>query len=331
MLRTQALCLLALVGLIASAGPIQASSFDMSQIYTIDAGHSYVGFQIKYMGFAKVRGRFSGVTGTVRYDASAPAATSATVRMEVESLDTDHEWRDKDLKSDQWFDAVAFPAMTFSSRRTVETEIGFDLIGDLTIRDVTREVRLVMDEFSGAIQDVRADTQVIFVGRAEIDRKEFGVMGDRWSQVKEGIVGVDSMVEIELTVLGKRINAPNFRNRIRNQERPAGKVYAVVASDGVAAGLTAFDALLAADPERVDERVLNTVGYMLLKEGRVDDAERVFEANSRTFPAVSELHVALAEAYVTKGEIERAKESYGIVLRADPHNVAAVEVMRHLD
>ncbi len=121
MLRTKSFCLLALVGLVATAVSGQASEFDMSQIYAIDAGHSYVGFQIKYMGFAKVRGRFSGVSGTIRYDDSNPTVTSATVRVDVESLDTDHEWRDKDLMSDQWFDVEAFPAMTFSSRKAVKT------------------------------------------------------------------------------------------------------------------------------------------------------------------------------------------------------------------
>lgn len=331
MLRTRSFCLLALVGLIASAVSGQASDFDMSQMYAIDAGHSYVGFKIKYMGFAKVRGRFSEVSGAIRYDDSNPTMTSATVRVDVESLDTDHEWRDKDLKSDQWFDTEAFPAMTFRSRKAVKTDAGFDLLGELTIRDVTQEIRIEMDEFSGVIKDIRADTQVIFVGHTEIDRKEFGVAGDRWSKVKEGIAGVDSKVEIELTVLGKQINEPNFRNRVRDQEKPQGKVYAVVASDGVNAGLTTFDAVLAEDPDKVKKGVLNTVGYMLLKEGRTDAAVTVFQHNCLSFPDAGDLHAALAEAYVVKGDINKAKESYRIALRSDPNNVNAVEVMRHLD
>lgn len=331
MLRTRCSHLLAIVGLFATAVSGQASDFDMSQIYALDAGHSYVGFKIRYMGFAKVRGRFSEVAGTIRYDPSDPTKTSATVSIVVDSLDTDHAWRDKDLKSDQWFDAEAFPVMRFRSTTAVETDIGFDLIGELTIRDVTREIRIVMDEFSGVIQDVRADTQVVFVGRTEIDRTEFGVKGERWSRVKEGIAGVDSKVEIELTVLGKRINEPNFRNWVKDREKPQGKVYAVVASEGVEAALRAFDTLLADHPDEVGKRVLNIVGFMLLKEGRTDDAVTVFQYNCKTFPTAADLHVSLAEAYVVQGEIEKAKASYLIVLHSDPENVTALEVLRHLD
>lgn len=331
MSRVGSICLFALLGLRATIVSGQASGFDMSQIYALDAGHSYVGFKIKYMGFAKVRGRFAGVSGTIRYDDSNPTRTSATVRIDVGSLDTENATRDKDLLSDQWFDAEAFPAMTFSSTQAVETDAGFDLIGELTIRDVTREIRIEMEEFSGVMQDIREDIQVIFVGHTEIDRTEFGVKGERWSKVKEGIAGVDSKVEIELTVLGKQIKERNYRNRIKNQARPQGKVYAAVASDGVKAGLTMFDALLAEDPDEVHPGVLKVVGYMLLKEGRTDDAVAVFHHNCQSFPDAADLHAPLAEAYVVRGDLEKAKENYRIVLRNDPDNVVAVEVMRHLD
>jgi polyisoprenoid-binding protein YceI len=331
MSRTSSVCLFGLIGLAAAAVQSRASAFDMSQIYTLDAAHSYVGFQIEYMGFAKVRGRFPEVSGAIRYDAEDPTMTSASVRVEVASLDTDNDWRDKDLKSDQWFDAEAFPVMTFRSTQAIPTDVGFDLVGTLTIRDVAREIRLAMDEFSGVIEDVRADTQVVFVGHAELDRKEFGVMGDRWSQVKEGIVGVDSKVEIELTVLGKRINAPNFRNRVSQLEKPQGQVYAAVAAESVAAGLARFDALRAAEPDHITQRVLDTVGSMLLKEGRTEDAIAAFTHNCRTFPDAAELHAALAEAYAVRGDIEAAKEHYGIVLASDPGNVTASEVMRQLE
>lgn len=329
--RAKSFSLLALLGLLAIADSSQASDFDMSQIFELDAGHSYVGFKIKYMGFAKVRGRFSEVSGAIRYDDSNPSMTSATVRIGVESLDTENAMRDKDLLSDQWFDAETFPAMTFRSTKAIETAVGFDLVGELTIRDVTRVIRIEMSEFSGLMEDIRADTQVIFVGHTVIDRKEFGVKGERWSQVKEGITGVDSKVELELTVLAKQINERNYRNRVKDQERPQGKIYTFVASDTVDAGLTAFDALRAEDPDKAHPGVLKVVGKMLLKEGRTDDAVTVFEHNCQSFPDVADLHLSLAEAYAVQGDIERAKKNYEIVLRSDPENVIAIEVMRHLD
>lgn len=311
------------------SGPALSRQFDMSQIYTIDTAHSYVGFQIKYMGFAKVRGRFTDFSGTVRFDDQDATRTSATVRIAVASLSTEHEWRDKDLKSDQWFDAETFPTIKFQSTRSEKTDIGFDIIGNITIRDVTKEVRLVMEEFSGVMGDIRGDSQVIFVGRTTIHRKEFGVKGDRWSRVKEGITGVADEVEVELTVLGKQINEGNFRNWVRDVEKPQGKVYQTISETGVSAGLQEFDAMLSEG--ELTAGVLNAVGYMLLKEGRVDDAVTVFARNIEAFPDMGDLHDSLAEAYAVKGEFQRAAENYRLALESNPDNVNAVEILRHLE
>lgn len=309
----------------------RSADFDMSQIYPIDRGHSYLGFSIKYMGFAKVRGRFSGFSGTIRFDENDVSATSVTVRIDVNSLSTEHDSRDKDLKSDQWFDADQFPDITFRSQRAEKTARGFDVVGELTIRDVTKEVRIVMDEFSGVIADIRDDTQVIFVGHTTIRRKEFGVKGDRWSRVKEGITGVADEVEIELTVLGKQINEPNSRNFVRNTERPPGRIYKAITENGVAKGLEIFAELEKASESEIKPRVLNTVGYMLLKEGRVDDAIVIFLHNIDAFPKHPELHDSLGEAYAVNKDWKRAAESYQIALEGDPSNVNAVEVLRHID
>ncbi len=331
MLRTLTNSLLTLLGFLAIAYASQASDFGMSQMYVLDSGHSYVGFKIKYMGFAKVRGRFSGVSGSIRYDDSNPTMTSATVRIGVESLDTDNARRDEDLLSDQWFGEETFPGMTFRSTEAIKTAAGFDLVGELTIRDVTREVRIEMTEFSGLMKDIRGDTQVIFVGHAVIDRTEFGVQGERWSKVKEGITGVDTKVELEFTVLAQQINEGNYRNRVKNQERPQGKIYTIVTSDGVNAGLKAFEALRAENPQRAHPGVLKIVGKMLLKEGKTDDAVEVLEHNAQSFPNETDLYLPLAEAYAVQGDLEKAKRSYEIVLRSDPDNVIALEVLRHLN
>lgn len=325
--RKRLVGLAAFAWLVASAG--WAGEFDVSQIYSIDRGHSYVGFSVRYMGFAKVRGRFADFSGTVRFDERDVSATSATVKIGVESLDTDHDLRDRDLKSDQWLDVAEFPAITFQSRRVEPTSAGFDLVGELTIRDVTREARLVMDEFSGVMRDTREDTQLVFVGHTTLLRKEFGVMGDRWSQVKAGITGVADEVEVELTVLAKRVNEPNLRNFVRDTARPPGRIYGVIAEDGLEKGLETFDTLRA--EREIRPGVLRTVGRVLLKDGRVDDAIAVFQHNVEAFPDRPDLYNFLGEAYAVQQDWKRAAECYRKVLAGDPTNVNALEILRHLD
>lgn len=325
--RKWALALAALAWLVS--GGARASDFDISQIYSIDRGHSYVGFSVRYMGFAKVRGRFADFTGTVRFVGGDVTATSVTVRIGVDSLDTDHDLRDRDLKSDQWFDAAEFPSISFHSKRAEPSPAGFDVVGDLTIRDVTREVRIVMDEFSGVMRDIRDDTQLVFVGHTSISRKEFGVMGDRWSKVKAGITGVADDVEIELTVLAKRVNEPNLRNFVRDPERPPGRVYRAISEDGLEQGLATFDELRKADGD-IRPGVLRAVGRMLLAEGRVDDAIAVYRRNIEAFPERFDLYNSLGEAYAAKQDWQRAAECYEAVLAGDPGDVTAREVLRHI-
>lgn len=317
---------------ISHSTAVHAGDFEMSQIYTIDSAHSYLGFQVKYMGFAKVRGRMAGFSGTIRFDESDPTRTSVTARIPVEGLSTDHEFRDKDLKSVNWFDAEAHPDIDFQSKRAVASGNGFDLVGDLTIRGTTREVRLEMNEFSGVMKDIRADTQIIWTGTTVVDRKEFGVAGERWSAVKEGITGVESQVLIELTILAKRINAPNFRNRVKDSERPQGRVYKTLSESGLEAGLTEYDAMRAGDTEkRLGAWCLNVVGQMLLKEHRIDDAITVFKRNAELYPGNGELYQSLGEAYAYKGDLESARENYTVALEIDPRSINAVEILRHLD
>lgn len=187
-------------------------NLSMGQFYPIDAGHSYLEFSIKYMGYAKVKGRFSEFSGMFRFDENNVINTSVTLIIKTESIDSDLEFRDNDLKSENWFDAKKFPAIIFKSKKVSTTKAGFEVTGDLTIRDVTKEVTLHMDPPSGVLKDVRGDAQVIFTGVTSLNRNDFGVEGKRWSAVKEGITAVDSEVKIEFSILGKQLKAANFSN-----------------------------------------------------------------------------------------------------------------------
>ena len=95
----------------------QDKSFSIDQIYPIETSHSYVGFSVKYMGYAKVKGRFAKFNGSFRYDADNLENTSVSFSIDTESIDTDIEFRDRDLKSDNWFDVEKYPKITFYSTK----------------------------------------------------------------------------------------------------------------------------------------------------------------------------------------------------------------------
>ncbi len=188
-----------------------------------------------------------------------------------------------------------------------------------------------MHDNSGILSDTRGDNQIILTGSLVVDRNDFGIKGERWSKVKEGIAAVAAEVEIELTVLGKRIKEANFRNWVRDTNKPPGRIYKIISESGTETGLAEFTKMRQDAGRKINPNTLKVAGYMLLKEGRTDDAIVVFERNVNTFPNNATLFDSLAEAYATAGQFKKAAENCRKVLDLDPHNANAIELLRHID
>jgi polyisoprenoid-binding protein YceI len=164
--------------------------------YSIDTAHSEIGFSVRHMMFAKVRGQFKSWTATIAYDAAAPAKTSLQVDVDVASIDTREEKRDAHLRSDDFFSAEKFPKLSFRSKYVEPAGSGrFKLVGDLTIRDNTREVTLDVEQTGGG-KDPWGNQRLGFTAKATINRSEWGL---KWNQALEaGGVLVSDKVEIEV-------------------------------------------------------------------------------------------------------------------------------------
>ena len=166
--------------------------------WAVDGAHSSAGFAVKHLMISTVRGRFAGVSGTVEFDPSDLSTGQARISIDTASIDTRDEKRDAHLKSADFFDVASFPAITFVSRR-VQAVKGerFQLVGDLTIKDVTREV--VLDVESNGLQaDPWGGQRAGFSARVAINRKDFGL---GWNVALEaGGVLVGEEVKITLDV-----------------------------------------------------------------------------------------------------------------------------------
>lgn len=309
----------------------QENGFDINQIFPIERSHSFIGFSIKYMGYAQVRGRFEQFNGSFRYDEKDVSKTSVSLSIDVNSIDTDLDFRDKDLRSDQWFDVEKFPNITFTSSKAVQTDNGFNLTGNLTIKETTKEVSIAMSPASGVLTDTRGDAQVIFGGKLTLNRKDFGVTGERWSKLKEGITAVADEVAIEFTILGKQIKARNFSNWVRNTDRPQGMLYKTINDEGIDAAFKQFDALKADPESKLNANALNIAGYMLLKENRLGEALQVFRKNMDAFPEDANVYDSYAEALARNNDIVNAIIYYQKVIEMKPDNINVKEVLRHLE
>ena len=164
--------------------------------WQIDPAHTEVGFAVKHLMIATVRGRFADVKGTLRWDPADPASAVVDVTIGVGSVNTGNAQRDAHLRSSDFFDVERFPGMTFQSRRIdVLPDDELRVIGDLTIRDVTREVILLVKR-EGLIQDPWGSRRAGFSANLRIKRSDFGIT---WNQLIEaGGVAVGDEVRISL-------------------------------------------------------------------------------------------------------------------------------------
>jgi polyisoprenoid-binding protein YceI len=104
-------------------------------------------FAVKHMMVSTVKGRFHGVEGTLRIDEASPEASSIEAAIDVASVDTGVEQRDAHLRSDDFFNAEQFPKISFRATKIEPAEKGptWKVAGDLTIRDVTRKVKIILN------------------------------------------------------------------------------------------------------------------------------------------------------------------------------------------
>jgi polyisoprenoid-binding protein YceI len=167
--------------------------------YQIDTAHTYAGFTVEHMMVSDVHGAFSDVTGTILFDAAKPADTKADVSINTASVDTRLQKRDDHLRSPDFFDAVKFPAMTFKSKSVKNPSKGtFQLVGDLTIRGVTKEVVLDVKGPTPEYKDPWGNTKIGFSATGKINRKDFGL---NWNQALEAggvLVGEEVAITIEV-------------------------------------------------------------------------------------------------------------------------------------
>ena len=166
--------------------------------WEIDSSHSSVHFSVRHLVIAKVRGTFARWSGTVDAPDGDFSKATVAVTIDASSIHTGVEQRDAHLKSPDFFDVAQYPELRFVGRRVQpRSKAEIDVIGDLTIKGVTREVVLRVEQH-GEAKDPWGNLRTAFTARTAIDRKDFGLT---WNQTLEsGGVMVGDRVDIEAEI-----------------------------------------------------------------------------------------------------------------------------------
>ena len=164
--------------------------------FVLDAAHTRVGFAARHLMVSKVRGSFTGVAGEITV-AEDPTESSVSATIETASINTGQPDRETHLRSADFLDVETYPEMTFRSKRMSDRAgAEFTLVGDLTIKDVTREVELHV-EFDGVTMNPWGKEVAAFTAKTEIDREDFGMTWNVALETGGVLVGKKVTIEIE--------------------------------------------------------------------------------------------------------------------------------------
>ena len=169
--------------------------------WVIDPAHTEVNFTVRHMMISNVRGQFQKLSGTIEFDEANPAATTVDVQIEAASVNTKEEKRDAHLKSPDFFDAAQYPYLIFKSRRVEVTDASHArLTGDLTIRDVTKEVALEV-EYNGSAKSPWGTINAGFSAKTSLNRKDWGLTWNVALETGGILVGDQVNISIELEIV----------------------------------------------------------------------------------------------------------------------------------
>lgn len=166
--------------------------------WQIDPAHSHAAFAVKHMMVSTVRGQFKDVAATLNFDPENPANASVEATIQVASVATGADDRDNHLRSADFFDVETFPAMTFKSTRVeLDGDTVAKVYGDLTIRDVTREVALDVELLGTGTNPY--GTQVAgFEASTRINREDFGLTWNVALETGGILIGKDVKIELDV-------------------------------------------------------------------------------------------------------------------------------------
>ncbi len=168
--------------------------------WNLDKSHSKVGFSVSHMVITDVEGNFKDFDATVTTTGEDFSTAKIDFTAKTASVYTENEKRDNHLRSDDFFNAEKYPNLTFKSKSIKQvSDNKYKLTGDLTMRDVTKEVVLDV-KFNGIIKDMSGNTRAGFKITGELNRMDYGLKFNALLGTGDAVVGntVELIINVEL-------------------------------------------------------------------------------------------------------------------------------------
>lgn len=303
-----------------------------AELYETDLAHSSLEFNVSHLGLTNVRGVFHDWNAALLYDEAHPTHSSLTVVVRVASLDTGNGSRDRDLRSDHFFDVETHPRAVFQTTSIEPRGEGFLARGLLTIKGVSREVAIPFRRTGRFDSPTGHSTQLGFTGELTIERADYGVVQEGGILEKKGAIGKTARIEIQLAAIRLHPAALPFRGAEAGPASIGPELLDAARAAGPSAAVARLDAALRSDPptRAVSQGELSKAEARLFAAGDTATALEVQRRWTEARPTDAEAHLELGEALLAAGEREEAVAEFRRALRLAPFEPRAVERVRQL-
>src|ERR1039458_10137835 len=199
MLKVQRIGLVSAAALLASLSALAQTSN-----WNIDPNHSTAQFTVRHLAISNVTGNFTKVAGSVVLNDKDITQSQVSASIDVNSINTRVEARDKDLKSPNFFDVEKYPTIEFKSKRIVSSDGKLQMIGDLTIHGTTREVTLDVDGPTPEMTDPWGNSRRGISATTTINRSDFNLVYNNLLKTGEAVVGDNVKIQIDAEMVKKK-------------------------------------------------------------------------------------------------------------------------------
>ena len=187
----QGIVIMSLLGLFPLGVEAETARWD------IDPDHSTIEFRVTHMVVSKTSGRFMDYRGVVEMDADARTLKMIDATIKAESINTNHEKRDAHLRNADFLDVTQFPTITYNMKTYLKEGDGYKVVGNLTLRGVTKEVTLI-GTFNGVTKDPWGNTRAGFTADGTLNRKDFGMVWNKTLDSGGLVVGNEVQIRLDI-------------------------------------------------------------------------------------------------------------------------------------
>jgi polyisoprenoid-binding protein YceI len=163
----------------------------------VDPEHSTIEFRVVHMLVSKTTGHFTEYQGFIDMDAEAETVKAIEAAIKTASVNTNHAKRDAHLRNADFFDVEKYPTMTYRMKQYQKTADGYQAVGELTLRGMTKDITL-MGNFNGVAKDPWGNLRAGFNAEGKLNRKDFGMV---WSKSLDGgglVVGDEVLIKLDI-------------------------------------------------------------------------------------------------------------------------------------